>query len=299
MSSTEVDYISIFKILRANKLKAMTFVFFAVVITSIYITLVPKMYEAKAIIEIGTYRISSTGNAIDLEPKENVVKRLFTRYVLLEASKIGDYEPQIDSVEIPKKTTSLIELVSRAKSNELAVEKLKQVFNELKLSHDNVIENLRQKFLQRIKEIDIQLARLKDRDDRFIKKIKDDKNFIDNLNNSIVNAKPISGGETNELVKQSNNMIIYASIAETSRKVSELEHEGMKLEFGAREAYLKERNDLQLVLTDFNLRPTKLVGGFLTYDYPSSPKVIILYVISIVLAVLVSIIYSVLFTKQK
>jgi len=256
------------------------------------------MYEAKALFEIGTYRTDVNSAPVDLEPKENLVKRLFTKYVILETTKIGDYDPQITSVEIPKKTTSLVEIVAVAKSNKLAVEKLKKVISDIKVTHNQIVATLKSRFKSRIEQIDLQLANLKNKEENFSIDIESNKQLINNLTRSIINEK-IPSDNNRDLIKQNRDMIIYANIAETARKSSDLEHQSMKLEFQSKELYLKEKNDLMLLLTDFNLKPSKLVGDFQTFDFPSSPKIVILYIVSLVLSFVFAIIWGVYTYSNK
>ena len=126
----EIDLKELFKTIGKNKKFIFIFTTIITLFAVVYSLIVPKTYEVKAVLEIGSY---SNSNSNSIENPQNLIKRVEITYID-NASKEDD--TTLVSVNLVKGTTNLLELIVNAPSNEKGKEKIENIINEIQKNHN-------------------------------------------------------------------------------------------------------------------------------------------------------------------
>ncbi|MDX9742928.1 MAG: Wzz/FepE/Etk N-terminal domain-containing protein [Arcobacteraceae bacterium] len=130
----EIDLKELFKTIGKNKKFIFIFTTVITLFAVVYSLIVPKTYEVKAVLEIGSYSNSnSNSNSNSIENPQNLIKRVEITYID-NASKEDD--TTLVSVNLVKGTTNLLELIVNAPSNEKGKEKIENIINEIQKNHN-------------------------------------------------------------------------------------------------------------------------------------------------------------------
>jgi LPS O-antigen subunit length determinant protein (WzzB/FepE family) len=141
---TEMDLKGFFRIIAASKKTVIGITLAATIIAGIYAYQKTPMYEATVLLEIGSYQLENKQN-IALDDIPSLIKKLYTKHVLIENSKKSAEQPKIISILKPSKVEGFIEIKSEATSNKLAVEEIRKMVSLLKKKHNIILDDYQQK----------------------------------------------------------------------------------------------------------------------------------------------------------
>ena len=125
----EIDLRELFSNLAKKKVFIFVFTFAVTLLAIIYVNIKTPIYEAKALVEIGSYKIEKTANTIEeisLADTTELLKKVTTIFIDLEKNN-KDKEYLITSITVSKGTKNFIEITSEAKTNQLAEKGIKKV----------------------------------------------------------------------------------------------------------------------------------------------------------------------------
>ena len=272
-----------------------------VVISGVYAYTQTPVYEATALVKIGSYK-TKKNQVVEIESVANLVKILQTKHLVIENTNKNKIDPKIVSILAPKKTSGFIEFKAEAVSNELAVSELSRVVSDLINRHSMVIKDHRS-------EITVELDHLKSK----IKSIESqEKSLLQNrINESIISLKSLIKDkahvekgidqieETNPvlaLVKYADKQILSTEIFKIHSELGQLRENKIKLTTDILYKKFEDKKVMELLLMPYNIKNTQIIGGITTYDYPIRPMSKLIMVVGSIAGFLFSI--FVVFTRR-
>ena len=287
-----------------------------------YSLLATPWYEAKAFVEIGTYKNGAKETLLDDGNK--LTKRLQVEFIDI-FENIKDRDVKVTSVNSLKKNIAFIEIKALGKSNQLAMDEVTKVVNNIKDSHKDILHTVIESRQAHLNDIDRQISSVEN-------------NELKNLNENLEYEKKVHLPQLKEklaLVKsnldkdhkqlqiisrnikntQSKNPSLAAlNVIERSRldsRISQKELDIINIETAIKAledktikqlerkinititnklAKLKETRSLTAqALKPHNFKNSDVVGEIITSEYPAKPKKKIIVIVSFITGLMLSI----------
>lgn len=227
----------------------------------LYLFLIAKpVYEVKAMLEIGEI------NTHSIENIQNIKQKLMYEYKVNEKTHKKIY-PRVKSVEVPKKSNSILSISVYARSNPEALEYMhtitSKILHEYKEKTDAYILNKQSLIKLRDEAISSTLEAL-----NIMKK------DLEEYNNKIVSLEDEDGALAG----------IYAlQIGQKQKQMIELQQYIVDLK--------NNKQALILSLSPLKIRPTQIVGDVVILEKPIKPKKGLIIVVSFITALMLSIFF--------
>ena len=155
----EIDLRELFKIIWDKKIFIILFTIVVTVLAGIYAYSKTPIYEAKALIEIGEYKINNTSKNF-VDDSSNLEKKLSTLFVDMEKN-LKDKTSQISNISIVKGLKNFLEIKSEATSNEDAKNEIIKVLNFVQNEHEKILDDVRKQKEMELRNIDLQISDIK------------------------------------------------------------------------------------------------------------------------------------------
>ncbi len=292
----EIDLRELWKTLM--KRKGFIVVFTAIVTIGAIIWALTRtpIYEAKAVIKIGEYKVSSSSSSSSssLDSASSLVAELKVLYIdLLKNQK--DRITTIENISVLKGQKDFIEMSAQSIDNNLASQEIKNVLKYIQDKHNKILIDVKNERELQIKNLNKKIDIANSREiPLLLRKIDLVKKDIKSYENNIkILAKNISGAKnkTPALAMLEINEQRHITDILFELKQNLLGHEENKfiIETVTLEAYQENIDRIKVMLEPYNYKNTQIIGKIMTNDYPIKPKKKLIVVVAFVTGFILSI----------
>ncbi|MDD3026378.1 MAG: Wzz/FepE/Etk N-terminal domain-containing protein [Aliarcobacter skirrowii] len=299
----EIDLRELFKIIWDKKIFIILFTLVITVLATVYAYSKTPIYEAKALVEIGEYKINNTTkNSVD--DASVITRKLTTLFIDMEKN-LKDKTSQISNISVVKGLKNFLEIKSESTSNEEAKNEILKVLTFVQNEHEKILDDVKKQKEMELRNIDLQISDIKSKSVALIdKKIENniknlksleeqlkqvDENLkkIDTLNPSLAALKLMEKRD----ITNSINTITIQNFELESKKDELLTTTLYKLE--------ESKKIIELSLLPHNYKNTQIVGEIITNDFPTKPKKNLIVAVAFVTGFIISIFLVFLFNFIK
>ena len=299
----EIDLKELFKTIWAKKIFIVIFTLVVTILAGFYAYSKTPIYEAKALVEIGEYKINNTTkNSVD--DASTLEKKLSTLFVDMEKN-LKDKTSEISNISVVKGLKNFLEIKSESTSNEEAKNEILKVLTFVQNEHEKILDDVKKQKEMELRNIDLQISDIKSKSVALIdKKIENniknlksleeqlkqvDENLkkIDILNPSLAALKLMEKRD----ITNSINTITIQNFELESKKDELLTTTLYKLE--------ESKQIAESLLLSHNYKNTQIVGEIMTNDFPTKPKKILIVAVAFVTGFIISIFLVFLFNFIK
>lgn len=293
LQEDEIDLRELFKTIWDKKVFIIVFTFVITLIAAIYAYNKTPIYEAKALVEIGEYKLNSTTkNSID--DATALEKKLTTIYVDMEKN-LKDKTSEISNIAIVKGLKNFLEIKSEATSNEDAKNEILKVLTFVQGEHKKILDDVKKQKEMELRNIDLQISDIKSRTVALIdRKLENSVKTLENLQEQLKlvdeNLKKIDTlNPSLAALKLMEKKDITTSI--NTLTVQNFELESKKDELLTTSLYKLEENrkNIESLLLPHNYKNTQIVGEIMTNDFPAKPKKSLIVAVAFVTGFILSI----------
>ena len=303
LEEDEIDLKELFKTIWAKKIFIVIFTLVVTILAGFYAYSKTPIYEAKALLEIGEYKINNTTkNSVD--DASTLEKKLSTLFVDMEKN-LKDKTSQISNISVVKGLKNFLEIKSESTSNEEAKNEILKVLTFVQNEHEKILDDVKKQKEMELRNIDLQISDIKSKSVALIdKKIENniknlksleeqlkqvDENLkkIDTLNPSLAALKLMEKRD----ITNSINTITIQNFELESKKDELLTTTLYKLE--------ESKKIIELSLLPHNYKNTQIVGEIITNDFPVKPKKKLIVAVALVTGFIISIFLVFLFNFIK
>ena len=161
LQEDEIDLRELFKTIWARRFFVIAFTLVVTVLAAVYAYTKTPIYEAKALIELGEYKIDrKTKNSVD--DVADLEKKLSTIYVDMEKN-LKDRTSEITSITVAKGLKNFLEIKSEAISNEEAKNEILKVLTFVQSEHEKILDDIKKEKELELKNIDLEISDIKSR----------------------------------------------------------------------------------------------------------------------------------------
>ena len=293
LEEDEIDLKELFKTIWAKKIFIVIFTLVVTILAGFYAYSNTPIYEAKALLEIGEYKINNTTkNSVD--DSSNLEKKLSTLFVDMEKN-LKDKTSEISNISVVKGLKNFLEIKSESTSNEEAKNEILKVLTFVQNEHEKILDDVKKQKEMELRNIDLQISDIKSKSVALIdKKIENniknlksleeqlkqvDENLkkIDSLNPSLAALKLMEKRD----ITNSINTITIQNFELESKKDELLTTTLYKLE--------ESKKIIELSLLPHNYKNTQIVGEIMTNDFPTKPKKSLIVAVAFVTGFIISI----------
>ena len=303
LEEDEIDLKELFKTIWAKKIFIVIFTLVVTILAGFYAYSKTPIYEAKALLEIGEYKINNTTkNSVD--DASTLEKKLSTLFVDMEKN-LKDKTSEISNISVVKGLKNFLEIKSESTSNEEAKNEILKVLTFVQNEHEKILDDVKKQKEMELRNIDLQISDIKSKSVALIdKKIENniknlksleeqlkqvDENLkkIDSLNPSLAALKLMEKRD----ITNSINTITIQNFELESKKDELLTTTLYKLE--------ESKKIIELSLLPHNYKNTQIVGEIITNDFPTKPKKKLIVAVAFVTGFIISIFLVFLFNFIK
>lgn len=288
----EIDLREIFKSIFERKYFILIFTLIITILAIIYVSIKTPIYEAKAVIEIGSYKTESDEVRV-VDNLNEFSKKLSTIFIDLRKDDI-EKESEITNISISKGMKNYIEISSQAISNDLALKEIEAVLSFTKDEHGKFLNDIKEKNKIQISNIDNSVKNLQEQIVNIDRKIElYEKNVINleeqmkfvleslkNINSldpSIAALKLMEKRDISNDIISNKSQLFDLMIKKES--ISNLEINKL----------IERKKILESLTLDYNIKNSDIVGKIQINDYPVKPKKALVVVVSFVTGFILSI----------
>lgn len=288
----EIDLREIFKSIFERKYFILIFTLIITILAIIYVNIKTPIYEAKAVIEIGSYKTESDEVRV-VDNLNEFSKKLSTIFIDLRKNDI-EKESEITNISISKGMKNYIEISSQAISNDLALKEIEAVLSFTKDEHGKFLNDIKEKNKIQISNIDNSVKNLQEQIVNIDRKIElYEKNVINleeqmkfvleslkNINSldpSIAALKLMEKRDISNDIISNKSQLFDLMIKKES--ISNLEINKL----------IERKKILESLTLDYNIKNSDIVGKIQINDYPVKPKKTLVVVVSFVTGFILSI----------
>ena len=288
----EIDLRELFKTIVEKKYFILVFTLIITILAIVYVKIKTPIYEAKAVIEIGSYK-TETNEVKVVDNLNEFSKKLSTIFIDLRKND-REKESEITNISISKGMKNYIEIVSEAISNDLAIKEINSVLSFTKDEHgkflndvieknrieisniDNSIKNLQEQVLNIDRKIELyekNVINLEEQMKFVLESLKD----IKSLDPSIAALKLMEKRDISNDIILNKSQLFDLMIRKES--ISNLEINKL----------IERKKILESLSLDYNIKNSDIVGKIQINDYPIKPKKLLVVVVAFVTGFILSI----------
>ena len=293
LQEDEIDLKELFKTIWARRFFVIAFTLVVTVLAAIYAYTKTPIYEAKALVEIGEFKLNgTTKNSID--DAVALEKKLSTLFVDMEKN-LEDKTSEISNIAIVKGLKNFLEIKSEAISNEEAKNKILKVLTFVQGEHEKILDDVKKQKEMELRNIDLQISDIKSRTVALIdKKLENNVKNLENLQEQLKfvdeNLKKIDSlNPSLAALKLMEKKDITNSI--NTLTIQNFDLESKKDELLTTSLYKLQENKkiIELSLLPHNYKNTQIVGEIMTNDFPTKPKKSLIVAVAFVTGFILSI----------
>ena len=281
------------------KRKNFIFIFTSIVTIGAIIWAITRtpIYEARALIEIGNYKMhnnNNNNNKIILDDSAQLSKKLNILFIdMLKNEK--DKEATISSIKVPKGLKEFIEIKSLSSSNKFATKEIKEVVNYIKSQHKNILDEVKQRREIEIKNIDAKIVNIKNKAIPLLEnKIKLQEKTLLNFKNQINlisnNLKKIESSDpslTALMLMEKRDLTTL--IISLNTQLMDMRDKKESLATTTINNLNEDKLLSSSLILSHNYKNTQIVGEIITNDYPIKPKKKLIVTVAFVTGLILSI----------
>ncbi len=290
----EIDLRELLKTILKYKKFIVLFTFMVTLLTVIYAYMATPIYEAKALIEIGSYKkLNNNNNVVFLDTPARL--KALLNVIFIDAYKNKKNKIKwIETIKIPKGTKTFIEATSRAIDNKLAKEQIREVVTFIQKKHIKILNDTKENRLLQIKQIDKQVKNIKNFDlPLILKNIQKLKKDIQFYKTSILELsqkqKKLAGSDitfsTLLLMQQKD---AKETLFKLEDKLAQFEQQEKSLDLKIDQLEYR-KNIIKDLLKPYNYKNTEISGQIITNDHPVKPKKKLIIAVAFIVGLILSI----------
>ena len=296
----EIDLRELFKTLILNKGKILLLTSFITLAAATYAFLVPKTFEATAIVKLGEYKLAdtntntNTNTNVVVDNAAELTKELEVLFInLLKNEK--EREAWIEKVVLVKNQKNLFELSAQGHSNELATLEIKKVIEYVQLKHKKVLDDLKEFRESQIYQAEGQLVLLKTKTlpslkEKIARYKKDIQIYEDNFKSVQQNLKEIKKTNPTLATMQINEQKYMSDmLIKLKDSLENFENQKDSMEIIQISKLEEQLNTLKTLMKPYNYKNTEVIGNIMTNDYAIKPKKMLIVVVAFVSGLILSI----------
>ncbi|MEW6551031.1 MAG: Wzz/FepE/Etk N-terminal domain-containing protein [Campylobacterota bacterium] len=289
----EIDLKELFKTLWDNKKFITIFTSVVTLASILYALVVTPMYEVRALVEIGNYKLDNN-NTVVLDNAPQLEKKLSTIFIdMLKSNR--DKEYIISAITVPKGMTNFLEIKSEAKSNDEAIKGIDKVLAFVQEEHQKTLDDVKQKREFELHNIDLQIADIKEKKVNLLdKKIDLQKQNLEDLQKQLKlvdsNLQNIQSlNPSLAALKLIEKKDISSSIISISSQLFDMENQRDDLLTTAIYKLEESKKFIEVLLLPHNYKNTQIVGDIIVNKSPIKPKKSLIVVVAFVSGFILSI----------
>jgi len=294
----EIDLRELFKTIMDNKLKIVIITSVITVMAVIYAYVKTPIYEARALLEIGNYKLynnnNNNNNKATLDNASQLVKRLNILFIDMYKND-KNKKAKIISIITSKKTTEFIEIKADSFSNNLAVKEIESVVKYVQNKHQKILDDVKQRREIEISNVDNRIENIKTREIPLLEsKIKIQEKSLNNFNNQVKliskNLKKIeSSNPSLTALKLMEKRDLTSFIIKLNTLIMDMRDKKDTL-LSTTINNLKEKKLLiESLMLPHNYKNTEIVGKIMINDNPIKPKKKLIVIVAFITGLILSI----------
>ncbi|OCL85597.1 Wzz/FepE/Etk N-terminal domain-containing protein [Arcobacter porcinus] len=289
----EIDLRELFLTLWKNKVFIAVITAIITILAGIYAYTKTPIYEAKALIEIGEYKLNNTSKA-SIDNANTLEKKLTTLFIDMEENT-KEKISKVTTIKGVKGLNSFLEIRTEGISNDEAIKEIKKVLDFVKNEHSKILDDVKKQKDLELTNIDLQISDVKSKTVSLIdKKLENNNNLLEDLKKQLKlvddNLKKIDSlNPSLAALKLMEKKDISSSI--NSLTIQTFELESKKDELLTTTLYKLEENKkiIELLLLPHNYKNTEIVGDIMINDFPVKPKKSLIVAVAFVTGFILSI----------
>lgn len=265
----EIDLWELWQTVKKRKYIILVTTLLVLAIALVYVFTRKPVYEAKATVEIGyfTNTTNNNTNRIPLETANNLLNKLKVLYHVGDKNYKRKY-PIIGRLEIPKKSNSLVRIVSYGYNSDSANKFLEKVLIYITNKHKKLMENYITTYNRKILSKEKEYKEINSSVNKHKNEIELLRNNIPSLNKT---NPALAGLYGIELMKKEN------ALAQLKSKLFTIK---------------SDIENLKLKISPVNIKKTHLVGNIVTYDNPVKPKKKLILAVALVTGLILGVLLA-------
>lgn len=296
MQEDEIDLRELFQTLMDNKKFIIIFTSIIAILAIIYSLIKTPIYEAKAVVKIGEYKVSNNSNSnnIILDNASKLSQELNILFIdILKNEK--DRDTWIENISTLKKQKDFISLTSQGTSNELATKELDKVVLHIQQKHQKILNDIKDKHEFKIKNLNKKIDKINKREIPILtKKIEiykqDIKLYNTNLDKLVVKIDKVKNKTPALAMLELNEQRHLTEILFKLRQdLINVEDKKFTLETETLENLKEQIEDIQTLLKPYNYTNSKVIGKIMTNDYAVKPKKKLIVIVASITGFILSI----------
>jgi len=293
----EIDLRELFKTIWDSKVLIITLTTIITLLAGVYAFTKTPIYEAKALIEIGNYKLdnnNNNNNKVLLSNPTELSQKL--NVIFIDTFKnIKDKDSAIVSISVPKKSKSMLAVKSEGISNELAIKEISTLLLSIQKKDQQILDDVKFRRELEIKNINSKIDNIKNEEVNFINdKITLQKKRLDNYKKQLVAINRNINKTNNKNPALSALLIMQqrdlsSSIFNIDTNILELNKQKTTLVTTKINSLIEKRNLIKSMLFSYNYKNSQVIGTILTNDYASKPKKKLIVVVAFITGFILSI----------
>lgn len=292
----EIDLRELFRTLIKNKVKIIVITAIITIGAIVYAFVAPKVYEAKAILKIGEYKLANANaNAkVIIADASELSKELEVLFIdILKNEK--DKEAKIEKIQLYKKQKNLLEISALGSSNELTVDELHKVITFVQTNHRKILDEIKENREAQVKQIKDNLQLLNTKilpalENKIARYKKDIQRYENNLLEIEKNLKKINNiSPTLAAIQINKQTYISDVLSRLKNSLEYFEKEKDDIEVVQIQNFKKELKNLNVLMKPYNYKNTEIIGTIMTNDYAIKPKKKLIVIVAFVSGLILSI----------
>jgi uncharacterized protein involved in exopolysaccharide biosynthesis len=290
----EIDLKELFNAIWQKRLFIAIFTIVVTICAVVYAYNKTPIYEVKSIIEIGFIDNQNKGisekqfleDPSVLEEKLNVIFNVNDKDI-----NNDPYNGIISSISQVKTVKNFIEIKTEAVSNEIAKEKIKEILEYTKNLYNPKIQQYLTLANTDISNTEKEISFLKNEKIKMLsEKIESSKANLEKYNTEINSLYKSNSSDKLSSMIVSVQMVNYQNLIENAQNV--LKASSLEIEQILKDTIPKldqKKEIAEFKISEQNLTNTRLVGDYITSEYPAKPKKVLIIVVAFVTGFVLSI----------
>jgi capsular polysaccharide biosynthesis protein len=300
----EIDLRELFHTIMKRKKFIIIFTSIVTILALIWAFTRTPIYEAKAIVKIGEYKIAN--NNIVLENGSSLVTELKVLFIDIfknDKNKITI----VQDIKILKGQKQFISITTQSTDNKKATNEINKIVKYIQDKHQNILSDIKEQREQTINNIKQQINIITSRElPQLNKKIstytKDMNIYTKSLERLLKSLNKLKDKSPTLTVLELNEQRHLTEIKFQLRQdITEAEDKKFTLQNTTLEGLKRKIENIQTLLKPYNYKNTQIVGNIITNDYPIKPKKKLIVIVAFVTGLILSIflVFFLEFIKNK
>lgn len=299
----EIDLRELFNTILRRKKLIVTMTLIITLLAGVYAFMKTPIYEAKALIEIGNYKLSSNSsssssnnnnNKVLLSNPSELTKKLKVLFIDIYINDKGR-SSEISAITVPKKSNNFISITAEGISNKLAKNEIEKVVEYIQKKDNVILEDVKKRRELKIKNIDGDISNIKNKEVPLInkkiqlqsKKLKEYTTRLHNISSAIKNTQKKEPAQAAILQLEKNNLSDSAYAA--SDMLMDLQNKKDLILTTKINKLEEQKQLLESMLLPYNYKNSQVVAKIITNDFSSKPKKKLIIVVAFITGLILSI----------